>query len=100
MFNWRGLFVESFRGDATMNPRGISRVMGNPDILRQRGQRDQSRPRETVEVSYVGTSRRRRDGCSSPTRVDIGYRFTKKLCRVLDPGEVEDAALHTDPGLN
>ena len=24
----------------------------------------------------------------------------KKLCRVLDPGEVEDAALHTDPGLN
>ena len=99
MFNWRGLFVESFRGDATMNPRGISRVMGNPDILRQRD-------------NVINLDREKRLKFPTSVRVDDEgrlfiadtgrYRIQiyKKLCRVLDPGEVEDAALHTDPGLN
>ena len=99
MFNWRGLFVESFRGDATINPRGISRLMGNPDILRQRD-------------NVINLDREKRLRFPTSVRVDDEGRLFivdtgryrvqiyKKLCRVLDSGEVEDAALHLDPGLN
>ena len=36
LFNCRGKFVESFRGDATINKRGVDRLMANPDMLRMR----------------------------------------------------------------
>ena len=99
MFNWRGLFVESFRGDATMNPRGISRVMGNPDILRQRDNvinLDREKRLKFPTSVRVGDDGR----LSSPTRADIGYRFTKNCAGCWIRVKVEDASLHTDPGLN
>ena len=99
MFNWRGNFIESFRGDATINPRGISRLMGNPDILRQRD-------------NIINLDREKRLKYPTSVRVDNEGRLFitdtgryrvqvyEKLCRVLEPHEVEDAALHVDPGLN
>ena len=99
MFNWRGNFIESFRGDATINPRGISRLMGNPDILRQRD-------------NIINLDREKRLKFPTSVRVDNQGRLFitdtgryrvqiyEKLCRVLQPHEVEDAALHVDPGLN
>ena len=36
LFNSRGAFVETFRGDATINKRGVDRLLANPDMLRLR----------------------------------------------------------------
>ena len=36
LFNNRGNFVEKFVGDATINKRGVDRLMANPDMLRLR----------------------------------------------------------------
>jgi len=98
MFNWRGLFVESFRGDATINPRGISRLMGNPDILRQRD-------------NVIDLDREKRLKYPTSVKVDDDHLYIvdtgryrvqiyRKLCRLLEPGDVEAASLHKDPSLN
>jgi len=98
MFNWRGKFIESFRGDATINPRGIRRLMGNPDILRQRD-------------NIIDLDREKRLKYPTSVKVDDDYLFIvdtgryrvqiyQKLCRILAPDEVEDASLHIDPGMN
>jgi DNA-binding beta-propeller fold protein YncE len=36
LFNSRGRFVEKFAGDATINKRGVGRLLANPDMLRLR----------------------------------------------------------------
>ena len=36
LFNYRGGFVESFRGDAMLNPRAIKRLLANKEMLRMR----------------------------------------------------------------
>lgn len=36
LFNSRGRFVEKFVGDATINKRGVDRLLANPDMLRMR----------------------------------------------------------------
>jgi hypothetical protein len=98
MFNWRGLFVESFRGDATINPRGISRLMGNPDILRQRD-------------NVIDLDREKRLKYPTSVKVDDDHLYIvdtgryrvqiyRKLCRLLEPGDVEAASVHKDPSLN
>ena len=98
MFNPRGMFIESFRGDATLNERGIQKLMTNLDMVRIRENvvnlDDEKRFKNPTSVK-IGP-----DG--SVLMVDSGrYRIQiyKKLCRELSPDEIDPAESHVDPEL-
>ena len=98
MFNPRGMFIESFRGDATLNERGIGKLMTNLDMVRIRENvvnlDDEKRFRNPTSVT-IGP-----DGLV--LMVDSGrYRIQvyRKLCRELSPEEIDPAAIHVDPEL-
>ena len=54
LFNCRGKFVESFRGDATINKRGVDRLMANPDMLRMRDNVPEHRAGEEAQAAHGG----------------------------------------------
>ena len=98
MFNPRGMFIESFRGDATLNERGIGKLMTNLDMVRIRENvvnlDDEKRFRNPTAIT-IGP-----DGLV--LMVDSGrYRIQiyRKLCRELTPAEIDPAASHVDPEL-
>ena len=98
LFNSRGMFVESFRGDATLNERGIQKLMTNLDMIR-------------IRENVVNLDDEKR--FKNPTSVKIGpdgqvfmvdsgrYRIQvyRKLCRELRPDEVDPPTMHADPTL-
>lgn len=99
LFNRRGLFVETLIGDATLNDQGIQRLMGNPNMLRQRD-----------NVSNLDREKRFKFPTAVKTSVD-GLVFIldagrhriqvyRKLCRVLRADEADPPELHVDPMLN
>jgi len=98
MFNPRGMYIESFRGDATLNERGIRKLMTNLDMVRIRENvvnlDDEKRFKNPTSVT-IGP-----DG--SILMVDSGrYRIQvyKKLCRELSPDEIDPHDIHMDPEL-
>ena len=99
MFNHRGMFIESFIGDATMNERGISKLMTNPDMLRMRDNIvNLDREKRLMHPTSVKVD----DDNSLVYIVDSGrYRVQvyRKLCRELAPDEVDAPDLHVDPVL-
>jgi DNA-binding beta-propeller fold protein YncE len=98
MFNPRGMFIESFRGDATLNERGIGKLMTNLDMVR-------------IRENVVDLDKEKR--FRNPTAITIGpdglvlmvdsgrYRIQiyRKLCRELSEAEIDPAAIHVDPEL-
>lgn len=99
LFNRRGLFVETFVGDSTLNEQGIQRLMGNPNMLRQRDNvTNLDREKRFKFPTAVKTSL---DGLvfildAGRHRIQV-YR---NLCRVLRTDEVDPPELHMDPMLN
>ena len=98
MFNPRGMYIESFRGDATLNERGIRKLMTNLDMVRIRENvvnlDDEKRFKNPTSVT-IGP-----DG--SILMVDSGrYRIQvyRKLCRELSPDEIDPHEIHMDPEL-
>jgi len=99
LFNRRGVFVETFIGDATLNEQGIQRLMGNPNMLRQRD-----------NVSNLDREKRFKFPTAVKTNgdglvfiLDAGrhrIQVYRKLCRVLRADEVDPPELHLDPMLN
>ena len=99
LFNSRGMFVESFRGDATLNERGIRKLMTNLDMVRMR-------------ENVIDLDKEKR--FKNPTSVKIGpdglvfmvdsgrYRIQvyRKLCRTLTPDEIDPPTMHVDPTLS
>ena len=98
LFNYRGMFQESFIGDAVINERGMRKVLTNLDMVRMRDNISnldrEKRLKRPVSV--------RVDNKGRVYIVDSGrYRIQvyKKWCRVLKPDEVDSPTLHVDPEL-
>jgi sugar lactone lactonase YvrE len=98
-FNPRGLFIESFHGDAPMTERGADKLMANPDMCRWRDH-------------IVDLDREKRFWKPSAVKVDDQFRLFvidagryrmqvyRKRFRVLQPGQVEPSDAYTAPKLN
>ncbi len=98
-YNPRGLFIESFYGDAVMTERGADKLMANQDMLRWRDH-------------IVDLDREKRFWKPTAVKVDNDFRVYvldqaryrvqvyRKTFRVLQPGEVEPAETYTDPKIN
>jgi DNA-binding beta-propeller fold protein YncE len=98
LFNYRGTFIESFRGDATLSERAIQKVMTSPNMVR-------------IRDNVTNFDREKR--LLSPTSVkvdDDGFvyimdsgRFRvqiyQKMVRVLEPDEVDPPEPYFDPVL-
>ena len=99
MFNPRGIFLESFIGDATMNERGISKLMTNPDMLRMRDNIvNLDREKRLMNPTSVKVD----DDTGLVYIVDSGrYRVQvyRKLCHLLGPEDVDSPEMHVDPVL-
>lgn len=98
LFNPRGNFIESFRGDGTLNERGIQKLMTNLDMLRLRENvvnlDDEKRFKNPTSVK-IGP-----DGLV--LMVDSGrYRIQiyKKNSRVLLDDQIDPPSMHLDPVL-
>lgn len=98
MFNYRGMFVESFIGDAVINERGMKKVLTNLDMVRMRDNISnldrEKRLKAPVSVKV--------DNKGRVYIVDSGrYRIQvyRKWCRVLSPDEVDPPTMHVDPVL-
>ncbi len=99
LFNPRGMFIESFRGAATLNERGIRKLMTNLDMVRMRENvvnLDEEKLFKNPTSVKIGS-----DGLVF--MVDSGrYRIQvyRKLCRELGPDEVDPPTMHVDPTLS
>ncbi len=94
LFNSRGAFVESFRGDATINKRGVDRLLANPDMLRLRDNVPSLEPEKRFKKPTsvaVGPDGRVYMIDSGRFRVQV----YQKQCVPLRPDQVE--APHRDP---
>lgn len=98
MFNYRGMFIESFIGDAVINERGMKKVLTNLDMVRMRDNiSDLDREKRLKAPVSVKV-----DNKGRVYIVDSGrYRIQvyRKWCRVLTPDEVDPPTLHVDPVL-
>ncbi len=98
-YNPRGLFIESFYGDAVMTERGADKLMANQDMLRWRD-------------NIIDLDREKRFWKPTAVKVDEDFRVYvldqaryrvqvyRKTFRVLQPDEVEPAETYTDPKIN
>ncbi len=98
-FNPRGLFIESFVGDAVMTERGADKLMANQDMLRWRDH-------------IVDLDREKRFWKPTAVKLDDEFRIYvldqaryrvqvyRKTFRVLQPDEVEPAETYLDPKIN
>lgn len=97
-FNYRGMFIESFIGDAVINERGMRKVLTNLVMVRMRDNIEDL-DREKRLKSPVSV---RVDNKGRVYIVDTGrYRIQvyRKWCKVLGDGEVDPPTLHVDPVL-
>jgi DNA-binding beta-propeller fold protein YncE len=98
-FNPRGLFIESFLGDAWMTERGADKLMANPDMCRWRDHIvDMDREKRFWKPSAV-----RVDDQFRVFVIDAGrYRMQvyRKRFRVLQPTQAEAAETYTSPKVN
>lgn len=98
-YNPRGLFLESFYGDAVMTERGADKLMANQDMLRWRDH-------------IVDLDREKRFWKPTSLKIDNEFRVYvldqaryrvqvyRKTFRELQPDEVEPAETYTDPKIN
>ena len=96
VFNHRGMFIESFRGDATMTERGVQKLLTNPDALRLR---DNVVNLDKEKRFYNPTSVKV-DDQGRVYIVDTGrfrIQIYQKLWRILEPHEVDPPEMHPDP---
>ena len=96
MFNHRGMFIESFIGDATMTDKGAQKLLTNPDALRLR---DNVVNLDKEKRFYNPTSIKV-DSDGKIYVVDTGrfrIQIYQKLWRILEPHEIDAAELHVDP---
>ena len=96
LFNPRGMFIESFRGDAPITQKGFAKLLSNPDALRLRD-------------NVVNLDREKRLSRPNSVKVDNkglvyivdtgGYRVQvyRNLGRVLSPDQVDPPSMHVDP---
>ena len=98
MFNPRGRFLESFIGDATLNERGMRKLMTNLDMLRMR----ENVVDLDAEKRFFNPSAVKVDGEDRVYWADTGrYRIQiySKICKVLGPDEIDPPDMFTDPSL-
>lgn len=96
VFNHRGMFIESFRGDATMTDRGVQKLLTNPDALRLRD----NVVNLDKEKRFFNPTSVKVDSKGRVYIVDSGrYRIQiyQKLWRILEPHEIDPPELHPDP---
>ena len=98
-FNPRGMFIESFLGDAYMTGRGADKLMANPDMCRWRDH-------------MIDLDREKRFWRPTSVKVDSQFRVHvvdsgrfrlqvyRKRFRVLTPGQAERPETYTSPKLN
>ncbi len=87
LFNSRGRFVEKFVGDATVNKRGVDRLLANPDMLRMRDNVPSMEPEKRFKKPTsvaVGPDDRVYMVDSGRFRVQV----YQKQCIALDPDQV------------
>jgi DNA-binding beta-propeller fold protein YncE len=97
-FNYRGMFIESFIGDAVINQRGMQKVLTNLDMVRMRDNIE-NLDREKRLKAPVSV---RVDNKGRVYLVDTGrYRIQvyRKWCQLLQADEVDPPTLHVDPVL-
>jgi hypothetical protein len=98
-FNPRGLFIESFIGDATMNERGADKLMANPDMLRWRDHiEDLDREKRFWKPTTVKVDDQFRVYVIDQGRFRI--QVYRKTFRVLEPGQVDPPETYNDPKIN
>ncbi len=98
MFNYRGMFIESFIGDAVINDRGMKKVLTNLDMVRMR-ENIEDLDREKRLKAPVSV---RVDNKGRVYIMDTGrYRIQvyRKMCKALRPDEIDPPSLHVDPVL-
>jgi DNA-binding beta-propeller fold protein YncE len=96
VYNHRGMFIESFRGDATMTERGADKLLTNPDALRLR---DNVINLDKEKRFYHPTSVKL-DNEGRVYVVDTGrfrVQVYQKLWRILQPNEIDPPDMHVDP---
>ena len=96
LFNHRGMFLETFIGDATMTDKGAQKLLTNPDALRLR---DNVVNLDKEKRFYNPTSVKV-DSEGKIYIVDTGrfrIQIYQKLWRILEPHEIDAAELHVDP---
>ena len=96
LFNHRGMFIESFVGDATMTDKGVQRLLTNPDALRLRD----NAVNFDSEKRFCNPTSVKVDDQGRVYIVDTGrwrIQIYQKLWRILEPHEIDAAELHMDP---
>lgn len=98
-FNPRGLFIESFVGDAVMTERGADKLMANQDMLRWRDYiEDLDREKRFWKPTTVKVDNEFRVYVLDQARYRV--QVYRKTFRALQPGEVEPAETYLDPKIN
>ena len=98
MFNPRGGFLESFLGDATLNERGLRKLMTNLDMLRMR----ENVVNLDAEKRFFNPTAVKVDKENRVYWADTGrYRIQiySKVCKVLGPDEIDPPDMFKDPAL-
>ena len=96
VFSHRGIFIESFRGDATMTERGVQKLLTNPDALRLRDNVvNLDKEKRFFSPTSVKVDREGRVYIVDTGRFRI--QIYRKLWRILEPHEIDPPELHLDP---
>lgn len=96
LFNPRGMFIESFRGDANITDKGYRKLLTNPDALRLRD----NVANLDVEKRLVAPTSVKVDGKGLVYIVDTGrYRVQiyRNLAKLLSPDQLDPPEMHADP---
>ena len=96
LFNPRGIFIESFRGDAHITEKGYAKLLANPDALRLRD----NVVNLDKEKRLQGPTSVKVDDKGLVYIADTGnhrVQVYRNLARVLSPDQVDPAEMHPDP---
>jgi DNA-binding beta-propeller fold protein YncE len=97
-FNYRGMFIESFIGDAVVNDRGMQKVLTNLDMVRMRDNIENlNREKRLKAPVSVRVDNKGRVYIADTGRYRV--QVYRKMCKVLRPDEVDPPTLHVDPVL-
>ena len=99
MFNPRGGFLETFIGDATLNERGLRKLMTNLDMLRMR----ENVVNLDSEKRFLSPTAVKVDAENRVYWADTGrYRIQiyRKICKVLGPDDIDPPTMFKDPALS
>ncbi|MBI4306269.1 MAG: hypothetical protein HY678_08110 [Chloroflexi bacterium] len=98
VFNHRGMFIESFIGDALMNERAMNKLLGQIDMVRLRDNVENlDREKRLKSPTSVRVDNKGRVYIADTGRYRV--QIYRKWCRVLKPDEVDPASMHPDPEL-